>query len=287
MPPIVCLGVDPAPSARGSWIAEFHVTDRGIEPQDKPKRLRHSQLREDLKTRNEACILLAWDAPLTGPNRVETAGDYPFDFTARPIERAFNCKTRKKLPDGISVQGYAGCQHWTITRNVLGLPRVGPFDAEGTPPLPFVLIAEFPAKERPPKMVVEVHPALAIWLWVGKQADAQKIDLPNLRYKKTRNVKIAVTREARTNIINLLVSRWRAMGLSFVADAAVECHELLVKHDDALDAYVSGVLAALLASGKKDVRIFGNQHLGMFLLPTDQIIDDLTNEKIAEWRAKP
>jgi hypothetical protein len=280
MNPIVCLGVDPAPSARGSWVAEFDVTDRGIDPRGKPKRLPHSELRKELKTRSEPCILLAWDAPLTGPYDIKTAGadERPFDFTTRPIERAFSSKITE-LPEGISVRGYSGCQHWTITRSLLGLPRVGEFDKAGkeTHPLPFELIEKFPTNRCPPKMVVEVHPALAIWLWVAEDAEASNIHFQcldslgiKLRYKANQSL--------RKDIIKRLVSRWNAMGLQKVAADAENCKDL-VKSDDALDAYVAGVLAALLARGEGEVSIFGNKELGMFLLPKHEQIGEYLSVK--------
>ena len=269
MPSIVCLGVDPAPSGRGSDIAEFHVKNEEITPPNSRKQLKHRELRERLKTQNEACILLAWDAPLTGPYDLENAGanDYPYDFTKRPIERAFGGK--RKPPKGISVQGYAGCQHWTITRNLLGLPRVGPFDQQGTPPLSFELIDTFPAEGDPPnkRMVVEVHPAMAIWLWVADDVGRDIRDLGiDLHYKKTpkKTPKETAgetrtnTRELREKIVKHLVSQWGKMNLCSVAEAA-EKATYLVESDDALDAYVSGVLAALLASGNEAVKIFGNK----------------------------
>lgn len=275
MNPIVCLGVDPAPSARRSAVAEFHVKDGKITPPDRPETLDHSKLRERINARNNDCMLLAWDAPLTGPYDLLNPGmnDHPFDFTTRPIERAFSSK-KTKPPKGISVQGYAGCQHWTVTRSLLGLPRVGPFDAEGTPPLPFMLIDKFPAKDCPPRMVVEVHPALAIWLWVAEDLGAQDIRNPgiDLRYKKSRKV--------RAEVIERLVSRWHAIGLASVAEVAANS-DYLVESDDALDAYVSGVLAALLASRNPEASIFGNKKLGMFLLPANkQIQAELTQENL-------
>ena len=116
--------------------------------------------------------------------------------------------------------------------------------------------------------------ALAIWLWVDPDARDIRPGI-DLRYKKTRAV--------RTNIIKHLVSRWRAMELHSVAEAAEKC-QCLVESDDALDAYVSGVLAALLASRNSKVSIFGNKSLGMFLLPTnDQIRQDLTDDNLARF----
>src|SRR5580704_8258854 len=69
-------------------------------------------------------VLVAWDAPLTGPPDPEswTNGQ---DLTIRKIERFFRNDPLYKVPKGISVLGYSGCSHWTITRRLLGLHRVG------------------------------------------------------------------------------------------------------------------------------------------------------------------
>ena len=76
-------------------------------------------------------VLLCWDAPLTGPRSVEEAGSGDRDFSQRRLESFFRRKeTGFKTPRGISVREYSGCPHWTISRSVLGLPRVGPWDAD-------------------------------------------------------------------------------------------------------------------------------------------------------------
>ena len=108
--------------------------------------------------------LVCWDAPLTGPGNPDDSGA-PGDFTQRRIESFFrDGKNGLRSPKGISVQGYAGCQHWTITRSLLGLPRTGPYDV-GYDELPFDLLpnACSPGDARP--RVVEIHPGVAAWLW--------------------------------------------------------------------------------------------------------------------------
>ncbi|MDE0507448.1 MAG: hypothetical protein OXI17_02290 [Gammaproteobacteria bacterium] len=102
-------------------------------------------------------VLVCWDAPLTGPFDPDDAGSHRFDFTKRPIERFFPLdETGFKTPKGISVQGYAGCQHWTISRSLLGLPRVGPYDKPENN-LPFRLVAASGGPMRSRKSVVEMQ----------------------------------------------------------------------------------------------------------------------------------
>ena len=126
-----------------------------------------AELREfvnEIASKKEA-VLVCWDAPLTGPFDPATAGSYRFDFTKRPIERFFSLEeTGFKTPKGISVLGYGACPHWTISRSIIGLPRVGPFDRQENK-LPLKLVTTFSDKIRSRKSVVEIHPGLAAWLW--------------------------------------------------------------------------------------------------------------------------
>lgn len=109
--------------------------------------------------------LVCWDAPLTGPADPASAGMKPFDFTKRAIERFFSRQeTGFKAPKGISVLGYGACPHWTISRSILGLPRVGPFD-EPESKIPFHLLTGLDEKGDSRPSIVEIHPALAAWLW--------------------------------------------------------------------------------------------------------------------------
>ena len=119
----------------------------------------------------EPPVLLCWDAPLTGPRNPEDAGR-PGDFTQRRLDSFFARQATKfKTPKGISVLPYAGCPHWTISRSVLGLPRLGPYDADFDR-LPFRLLPDGEGECRGARVArmdrscaVEIHPAVAAWLW--------------------------------------------------------------------------------------------------------------------------
>lgn len=117
-------------------------------------------------------------------------------------------------------------------------------------------------------MVVEVHPALAIWLWVTWDEVDPLRTTADLRYKKVKGREAGgkTAKEVRTGIIASLVQRWHLMGLVDVADAA-EKSKALVESDDALDAFVAGLLGALLINGSAQVQICGDTCHGMFLLP--------------------
>jgi hypothetical protein len=149
------LGVDPTPSLGG------HIFDGCY------RRARTTQLAVELcELRDAHASLLCWDAPLTRPPNPAETSNRKGVFTKRPMEAIFTQqKWGFRVPDKIAVQGYAGCQHWTISRHLLGLPRVGPWDAEWSA-LPFKLLTDGPPTS-PGHYVVEVHPALALWLWCG------------------------------------------------------------------------------------------------------------------------
>ena len=170
-------GIDPAPR-RGLTV--FDGADHDIKLEES------AAFVADLASDDD--LLVCWDAPLTGPpsSVVGGAAAKGADLTQRPIESFFSrAGTGFKTPPGISVQGYAGCAHWTITRNLLGLPRVGRFDAPDES-LPFHLLTDHDQRSVAGRCVVEVHPALALWLWCRESRDAAA----SWNYKKDRTVLI-------------------------------------------------------------------------------------------------
>lgn len=149
------IGIDPAP-AKG--LSVFDGQDHQIPISDARRFLAEMKAKPD--------VLLCWDSPLTGPPRATIMGGEAeaSAFTQRPIESFFSRREHEfKTPKGISVRGYSGCSHWAMSRSLIGLPRTGPFDTESAA-LPFDLIS---SNDRPTRgrYVVEVHPALALWLW--------------------------------------------------------------------------------------------------------------------------
>ena len=134
--------------------------------------------------------LLSWDSPLTGPSDPDGLTLVDGDLTQRPIEQFFSRKGPYKVPKGISVRPYSGCPHWTVSQRVLGLPRIGPFSCI-IGKLPYRPLFEQKDLEsvvdgRGP-FVVEVHPAVAIWLWCRKQ---HTMDWVYKGKKNVANVKV-------------------------------------------------------------------------------------------------
>lgn len=249
---VLCVGVDPAPSgrsARGNAMASIHSSNGKLKIESKP--LSHPALRQRLRDwAGEPSVLLAWDAPLTGPSAplcVKAGGpgaETRCDFTQRDIERAFT--KAWKPPKGISVQGYSGCSHWALTRNLLGLPVVGPYDT--CHPV-FKLLTERPEVSWNGHYVVEVHPALALWLWLrGNHADWD--------YKKSI--------EVRRGMAIQLARKWSDLGVQLnEADL-----EKIVVTSDALDAAVAAVLAFSWVVSDSGVQLLGDRAKGAMLLPT-------------------
>jgi hypothetical protein len=232
------IGIDPAP-AKGGTI--FDGTFRHLLPYELGQYLDGLSRRKD--------VLVCWDAPLTGPQDPSQPGKHFRDFTQRPIETFFSRQEYGfKTPPGISVRGYAGCPHWTISRAYLGLPRIGVWDRPAAD-LPYkpLLETKFQGSVETGPFIAEVHPAVAIWRWCVDQRPHDA----DWNYKKSKD-----TQEA---IIDIVVSR---------------CTGNVPRptNDDELDALAAWMLGVSWVTGNNDVTLLGNANAGSFLLPhTDEL----------------
>ena len=206
----------------------------------------------------EDSILICWDAPLTGPSAVALRSDTlkGSDLTQRPIEKFFSqSKWHFKAPKGISILPYSGCSHWTISRSLLGLPRMGPFDISDG--LPFQLCQEsvFQGKGA---WVVEVHPAVAMWLWTKDE-----ICLTSWEYKK--DIRIA------DSILECLLKILRDSNLHDALESVKEfCRPADTApkgFDDILDACIAYILGELWIIGDPRVMLLGDERTGSMLVP--------------------
>jgi hypothetical protein len=144
--------------------------------------------------------LVCWDAPLIGPPSVDEVSDSAGAYSMRRIERFCN-PARKgsplwkifggdSPPSGINTRGYSGMSHWAVTQALTGHPRINsrylrqprfPLLAESTDP---------DIGDRSPLAVTdvrlaEVHPAVALWLWVEPHLkDEDREDLTRFEYKR-------------------------------------------------------------------------------------------------------
>jgi hypothetical protein len=187
-------------------------------------------------------VLIAWDAPLTGPTDPDDEKLAECDLTKRLIEKFFSTQDGEKTPDGISIGNYSNCSHWTITRRFLGLPRVGPYDAKD---LPFTLVETDAHKPKLGRYVVEVHPAVALWLWC--KSDEHTI----WRYK---NKKDSACMQALIKTLN------RKINIQITAD-----------NDDELDAWIAWYLADQWLNGN-GVMLLGDARTGSFLVPDELVL---------------
>ena len=233
------IGIDVAPKRGG------HVCDGKCVKYLKPAAL-EKYLREELPKN----VLIAWDAPLTGPRDPDKPCTNVQDLTTRKIESFFQTsKFEFKAPPGVSVLGYGSCPHWTISRALLGLPRVGQYDAP-LAGLPFELVTNDQDRRRTGRRIIEVHPAVALWLWC--KADGYE---GPWRYKGSKKDETALAKLAKLMSLRLK-------------------NEKVVNADhDQLDAWTAWHLANCWLHNN-GVMLLGSAQYGSFLLPHDPKLKD-------------
>lgn len=260
---IKVIGIDPA-SAKGI----HYCTD------DKEGQVDLPEAQDWMKkqiTRHEK-LLICWDAPLTGPpqpvvNDTEQPAKNKGHLTIRPIERFFYRRDNSP-PPGISTLGYSGLTHWTISRFLLGLPRVGAYDLPQAK-LPLQLLCDKEFEQRDSKKgswVTEVHPALAIWLWCKDHRGGDVL----WNYKKDKKLIQELWEILRNKLPN-----------------TPDFFKNTPKNDDVMDARVAYMLGKIWVAEKNEVKednqvqILGNQDVGSFLLP----YHENTFQIFSEWLA--
>lgn len=251
------LGIDPAP---GKGLVVFDP-----EPVDH-HHFRHvpaSCAREWLATQREAHpdLLVGWDAPLFA--------DFTSSYTERPIETLLKRTPRQPgLGPAVSVRGYGGCPHWTISIDVLGHPL--PWSVEASGRLPLV----FPGDDLTGGGVVETHPAVALaMLWPSG-------DLPVYKGSPRAEAKAGVDK-----ITSVLRERCEAVfGVGFV-ELPADARETVtvgggsprgIGMDDLLDAQVSYLCVAAMERGK--AILLGDRWRGGFVVAR--------TEKALAWQAR-
>jgi hypothetical protein len=224
------IGIDPAPSKKNTIFngEKFNECDyKGLQ-----------SILNELKKNTQEKILICWDAPLSFS--LDNITDKMSPFFKRKIEYFFSQEKGYKAPPGISVLGFAGCPHWAITQYLLGYPRTSGFEKDFNPP--FELISK--NEEEVSKSITEVHPAVAIWLWLKND-----LKLNNWNYKKKKNESI------RKKLIDTLKIK------------NIIPQNLGIKSDDELDAFIAWKLGVEWVNNSEKVEILGNNETGSFLLP--------------------
>src|SRR5690606_35698866 len=196
--------------------------------------------------------LICWDAPLTGPYTASNGKTHPKAFSRRPIEAFFGEKNLPyKPPKGISVLPYCGCPHWAMSQNLLGYPRIIQNTTTESSPFKLITTSDTPTKGR---YVVEVHPALALWLW------CKDTGVHFWEYKKNRTV------------LNQLWSVFSE--IPDVANTLGEPNLLNPpKNDDEFDALISYTLGKLWLHDPTKVILHGDERTGAILLPNIEGIE--------------
>jgi predicted RNase H-like nuclease len=117
--------------------------------------------------------------------------------------------------------------------------------------LPFELVTE----DKPPRAVghyiVEVHPAVAIWMWAKQAEDNRSKDA--WEYKNDDQV--------RQDLWEVLARRFEELDVLDIP------HAYEPENDDDLDALVAWVLGALWVRGSDEVTLLGNRRTGSMLIP--------------------
>ena len=299
---VTVVGIDPGSSGKkGTVCVEFalhesngkfaiesveihrwtRASQKKLGKAKKPKPHPHLALHEQLERWKRANVLLVWDAPLTGPVDPDNPGGgmHPTDsgnatFTTRPIENEI--KTIIGQISGVSVLGYSGCPHWAITRHMVGLPRLGPFDKA-------LIDLEFDAvfgagkldggKWSKPK-IVETHPAVAMWgflkgilprgfdNWLYKGGKSYKKDGANVQGSAAKDLK------HRKALLSALHTAWNPLLPNFFGERLNAARDSAVNDDNVFDALIAAVLGVLaVTSGEKHVRVYGSEDDGAMLLP--------------------
>ena len=249
------IAIDPAPGSKGSTL--YSGGD------DFPQILGEDMRRLLDGEREKGPVLLCWDAPLTGPRDPEKA-DQPGDFIQRRLDKFFRLEeTGFRTPPGISVLPYASCWHWTITRSVLGLPRVGPYDAKSD--LPFLLLPhrndEVPGSEvarMDQPCVVEMHPAVAAWLWCRDHPELRRRSWKRGKGWKYKGDKKDTTLQLRKEMWTVVLDH---------CDDALKGNLPTPEDDDQFDAIIGYILGVKWLRGDEDVVLLGDRENGSMLLP--------------------
>ncbi|MFW5983565.1 MAG: hypothetical protein ACOCQ4_03625 [bacterium] len=155
---ISVIGIDPAPRKESTVFDGKNYKNLKLEELQK--------YLEKLKSTVNEKILICWDAPLMNEIKENSKELYyfrPIDIKLRNI--IYKKGVKIKNAEGASVMSFASCPHWTITRYLLGLPRFSKYDCGN---IPFNLITKNAEKSNISKSIVEVHPAVGIYAWLGK-----------------------------------------------------------------------------------------------------------------------
>lgn len=263
------IGIDPAPAK-----------DTVIYDGEKFIEIPAIELKEYLEIFKED-TLICWDSPLTGglPTNFDQGEKEYNPFSQRKIEQLINEKVKQpnnKKVKGISTLPYAGCSHWAITQHCFGLPLINDEFASKTP-IPFKLITSHNEREKlssKENYIVEVHPALAVLLWLMEEKE--KLDNDKWDYKKNKEIFNILVKQLLTKIKKspaIIEPKDDGDGkykvkVTVIKNKVGKNSEKIMK-DDHLDAYIAWKLGTLWLEKGNEVLLVGNHDTGLMLLPND------------------
>lgn len=139
---------------------------------------------------------------------------------------------------------YSGCPHWTISRAALGYPILGEYDKTEKE----LLFKKANSSDKTGLLLAEVHPAVAMYIWLGKRFQKYKGSGLNKLERE------ACVQQNFKGIIDLLEKR---SDFSFPT----------IEDDDQLDAFIAYLLGYLWIHKKDMVKLVGDEEKGSMLLP--------------------
>jgi hypothetical protein len=232
---------------------------------------------------NNKNTLICCDAPLTGPRDIDNDITYKNSsnsLTKRDIEYFFtnnfgfnvnikNTNTGEKKFKGISVGNYSSLPHWTITKRLFGLPIMGRYCKKD---IPFKHIHSKEEISDPfNNYIVEVHPGLAIWIWLNKKW----MENYDWEYKSKKN-EMRAFNQIKTDLDCLF---FREVNI----DRSIMTKFDQIDNDDKLDSFIAWMLGYLWLKDSGLVNIIGNVETGSFLLPVLENLkssfDDFVNNR--------
>jgi len=287
----IVIGVDPAPSKGLCVYAQYPENL----PLDNEKRFltyygTDGRGLENFKDRvNELSkshpVLICWDAPLTMPSDYYTreieklakpvipGEQNPYSKDNKPDRKSWYDQRREDWKaekcNMASVQSAAGCTHWVISQKVLGFPRFGAKSPDIG--LDAKLIFDVTDIVNNGIYLTEVHPALAIQVRIGRNR-IRKFKAGGKLSGDNSYKNVSWRRSADPEQCDF-ISLWEAAQQYFLSDASqqIPFNEIAPSLDpsDHLDAWVAMMLGVLWIKGK-EVRCYGNEKCGSFLLPNKE-----------------
>jgi hypothetical protein len=232
------IGIDPAP---GKGLVVFDPRrGRGDEFEHVPATIARVWL-ERQRARREP--LVGWDAPLFG--------SFSGVYTERPIESFM----KNKLGPAVSVRGFAGCPHWTISLDVLGYPMPSWLATSVKSRLPLRFPGDVVASG-----VVETHPAVALAMAWPQGAG----NLPSYKPRANPKVTKAAAKAAVRDIEAVLRKRAKdVFGVPWV-NLPTQIPSA-INLDDLLDAEISFLCVEAMCRGR--AMLLGDREHGGFVVP--------------------